>query len=51
MYILFLLNCRLVYETAYRDVYTTKNTQQVDFNCCPGWTQIVKNSHGCNKRM
>lgn len=48
MFFLFLF--RLVYETTYRDVVIPKNTSQVIYICCPGWSQIDKKSYGCNKR-
>lgn len=41
---------RLVYETTYRDVVIPKNTSQVIYICCPGWSQIDRRSHGCNRR-
>ncbi|XP_069705205.1 epidermal growth factor-like protein 7 [Periplaneta americana] len=47
-------NCngiRLVYETAYRTVYETKITRQTSYVCCPGWTQVTKIDHGCNRAV
>ncbi|KAJ8979652.1 hypothetical protein NQ317_006363 [Molorchus minor] len=40
---------RLVYETHYKDVIATANSNEVTYSCCPGWTQISNRSHGCNK--
>ena len=40
---------RLVYETSYKDVVTTKNSKQLAYVCCPGWVQISPKSNGCNK--
>ncbi|XP_056630991.1 epidermal growth factor-like protein 8 [Diorhabda sublineata] len=40
---------RLVYETHYKDVVTTKTSSDMVFTCCPGWTQATNKSNGCNK--
>lgn len=40
----FSLNKRMNYEIASRRIGHTI------YNCCPGWTKISKNSHGCTKR-
>uniref|UniRef100_A0A1B6ED49 EGF-like domain-containing protein n=1 Tax=Clastoptera arizonana TaxID=38151 RepID=A0A1B6ED49_9HEMI len=40
---------RVTYETAYRDVYDSKASQPPTFVCCPGWAQVSKTSHSCNK--
>ncbi|GFG38843.1 hypothetical protein Cfor_09068 [Coptotermes formosanus] len=42
---------RLVYETAYRTVYETKINRYTSYICCPGWTQITKTDHGCNRAV
>ncbi|KAJ8915799.1 hypothetical protein NQ315_004611, partial [Exocentrus adspersus] len=41
----------LVYETHYKDVITTRNSNEVTYSCCPGWTQVTNQSHGCNKAI
>nr|XP_023027993.1 fibropellin-1-like [Leptinotarsa decemlineata] len=40
---------RLVYETHYKDVLTTRTSNEVIHLCCPGWTQTNNRSHGCHK--
>ncbi|XP_018335402.1 epidermal growth factor-like protein 8 [Agrilus planipennis] len=40
---------KLVYETAYKNVITSKNTQHVFYYCCPGWGQGDYRGHGCTK--
>lgn len=39
---------RVVYETGYRDVVTTKINKQVFHYCCPGWKQATNRSYGCH---
>ncbi|XP_072398904.1 uncharacterized protein slow isoform X2 [Diabrotica undecimpunctata] len=40
---------RLVYETHYKDVVSTKTSNEVIYACCPGWTQATNRSNGCNR--
>ncbi|KAJ8946012.1 hypothetical protein NQ318_023258 [Aromia moschata] len=42
---------KLVYETYYKDVITTRNSNEVMYSCCPGWTQVTNRSNGCNRQM
>ncbi|XP_059620016.1 epidermal growth factor-like protein 8 [Phlebotomus argentipes] len=40
---------RVVHEPAYRDIIRHHSTQQILYNCCPGWERIHANSSGCNR--
>ncbi|XP_054276318.1 epidermal growth factor-like protein 8 [Macrosteles quadrilineatus] len=39
---------RVVYETAYRDVYDKEVAKETTYQCCPGWAQDPKTDYGCN---
>lgn len=41
---------RVVYETAYRDVYDKEVAKETTYQCCPGWAQDPKTDYGCNTR-
>nr|CAD7406105.1 unnamed protein product [Timema poppensis] len=42
---------RMVHQTSYRPAYSPQTTRQVSYNCCPGWSQISKISHGCGRPL
>nr|CAD7452833.1 unnamed protein product [Timema tahoe] len=42
---------RMVHQTSYRPAYNPQTTRQVSYNCCPGWSQISKISHGCGRPL
>nr|CAD7432586.1 unnamed protein product [Timema monikensis] len=41
----------MVHQTSYRPAYSPQTTRQVSYNCCPGWSQISKISHGCGRPL
>nr|CAD7599250.1 unnamed protein product [Timema genevievae] len=41
----------MVHQTSYRPAYNPQTTRQVSYNCCPGWSQISKISHGCGRPL